>query len=185
MPTSWNTVIFKFRLIFATIRCFVEAHWSVFLLLPRINGLPQTPKTYGSLVPTLGRKNQAKFENDCISRSGHRFKITQPNLMILVSFSSVEDALSNDVNKYDILSSQGIKNPLFCFFGGHPVYSVPPKILRRTKTEWFNCCFISFYINFVRNTVSMSKYIIINPQNKFGNSSLTDFISLDIVYPTL
>ena len=45
----------------------------------------------------IGRKNQAKFENDCISRSGHRFKITQPNLMILVSFSSAEDALSNDV----------------------------------------------------------------------------------------
>ena len=28
---------------------------------------------------------------------GHRIKITQPNLMILVSFSSAEDALSNDV----------------------------------------------------------------------------------------
>ena len=49
----------------------------------------------------IGRKNQAKFENDCISRSGHIFKITQPNLMIWVSFSSTEDALSNDANKYD------------------------------------------------------------------------------------
>ena len=29
----------------------------------------------------IGGKNQAKFENDCISRSGHRFKIAQPNLM--------------------------------------------------------------------------------------------------------
>ena len=36
--------------------------------------------------------------------------------MILVSFSSVEDALSNDVNKYDIFSSQGTENPLFHFF---------------------------------------------------------------------
>ena len=45
----------------------------------------------------IGRKNQAKVENGCISRSGHRFKITQPNLMIKVSFSSAEDALSNDV----------------------------------------------------------------------------------------
>ena len=36
--------------------------------------------------------------------------------MILVSFSSVEDALSNDVKKYEIFSSQGTENPLFCFF---------------------------------------------------------------------
>ena len=27
----------------------------------------------------IGRKNQAKFENDYISRNGHGFKITQPN----------------------------------------------------------------------------------------------------------
>ena len=47
----------------------------------------------------IGRKNQAKFENDCISRNWHRIKITQTNLMILVSFSSAKDALSNDVKK--------------------------------------------------------------------------------------
>ena len=47
----------------------------------------------------IGHKNQAKFENDCISRSGHRFKITQPNSMILVSFSSAEDDLANYVKK--------------------------------------------------------------------------------------
>ena len=53
MPTSWNTVIFKFRLIFATdvrrivsgempsIRCFGEAHWSVATKETQINGLPQ------------------------------------------------------------------------------------------------------------------------------------------------
>ena len=64
----------------------------------------------------IGRKYQPKFENDCISRSGHRFKITQPNLMILVSFSSAENALSNDVfNKYDISSSQN--SPFRIFFG--------------------------------------------------------------------
>ena len=64
----------------------------------------------------IGRKNQAKFENDCISRSGHRFKIPQPNLMILVLFSFAEDALSNDVTKYEIFSSQGTENPPFRFF---------------------------------------------------------------------
>ena len=42
--------------------------------------------------------------------------MTQPNLMILVSFSSAEDALSNDVQKYDIFSSQGTENPPFRFF---------------------------------------------------------------------
>ena len=64
----------------------------------------------------IGRKNQAKFENDCISKIGHRFKITEPNIMILVSFSSAEDALSIDVRKYNTFSSQGTENPPFRFF---------------------------------------------------------------------
>ena len=42
----------------------------------------------------IGRKNQAKLENYCIARSEHRFKITQPNLMIMVSFSSVENCFN-------------------------------------------------------------------------------------------
>ena len=71
----------------------------------------------------IGRKNHAKFENDSISRYGHRIKITQPNLMILISFSFAEDALSNDVNKYDIFSSQGTENSPFRFLG-HPVYTI-------------------------------------------------------------
>ena len=59
--------------------------------------------TYGLFVLSrqnsslIGHKYPAKFENDCISRSVHRFKITQPNLTILVSFSSAEYVLSNDV----------------------------------------------------------------------------------------
>ena len=36
--------------------------------------------------------------------------------MILVSFSSAEDALSNDVTKYNTFSSQGTENPSFPFF---------------------------------------------------------------------
>ena len=70
----------------------------------------------------IGRKNQAKFENDCIARSGHRFKITQPNLKILVSFSSAKDALSNKFNKYIYITLLGRKVLPFRFFGGHPVY---------------------------------------------------------------
>ena len=46
---------------------------------------------HNSLI--IGRKNQAKFENYCVSRNGLRIKITQPNSMILASFSSAEDAL--------------------------------------------------------------------------------------------
>ena len=42
----------------------------------------------------ISRKNQAKFK-----RWLHRIKITQPHLKILVSFSSAEYALSNDVYK--------------------------------------------------------------------------------------
>ena len=36
--------------------------------------------------------------------------------MIFVSFSSAEDALTNDVKKYDTFSSQGTENLPFCFF---------------------------------------------------------------------
>ena len=36
--------------------------------------------------------------------------------MILISFSSAEDVLSNDVKKCDIFSSQSTENPPFCFF---------------------------------------------------------------------
>ena len=37
--------------------------------------------------------------------------------MILVSFSSAEDALFNDVKKYDTFRSQGTENLPFRFFG--------------------------------------------------------------------
>ena len=52
----------------------------------------------------------------------YRIKITQPNLMILVSFSSVEDALSNDVKKKKkLLAHKVLKILPFHFFGGHRV----------------------------------------------------------------
>ena len=70
-----------------------------------------------NLCRLIGRKNQAKFENDCVSRNGHRIKTTQPNSMILVSFSSAEDALFNDVKKCDTFRSQGTENPPFRFLG--------------------------------------------------------------------
>ena len=57
----------------------------------------------------IRRKNPVKFENDCISRNGRRIKSTEPNLMILVSFSSAEDALSNDVKNIPLLECKVLK----------------------------------------------------------------------------
>ena len=87
--------------------CFGEAHWSVSTKETRFNGIPQCIimkgySRHNSLL--IGRKNQAKFDNDRISRNGHRIKTTQPNLMMLVSFSSAEDVWSNDVNRYTLLA---------------------------------------------------------------------------------
>ena len=102
-----------------SIRRPVEANCSVFLLLPRINGLPQKHCMEGLSrhnSPLIRRKNPTKFENDRISRNGHRIKITQPNWMIKASFSSAEDAPSNDVKIYNTFSSQCTENPPFRFF---------------------------------------------------------------------
>ena len=76
----------------------------------------------------IGRKYQAKFENDCISRIGHRFKITQPNLMIMVSVSSAGDALSFNVKNMTFLARKVLKNPPFRSFFGTPGIMV--RILR-------------------------------------------------------
>ena len=62
------------------------------------------------------RKHQAKFGNDCVSRNGHRIKITQPNSMILVSFYSAEDALFKDEKKISHFSILKIR--LFFWGGG-------------------------------------------------------------------
>ena len=103
MPISWNTVIFKFRWIFATderrIMSGIAFHYNAlgnpvepgFFCWHGSMGFPQhtTMKGHSQHNPSLiGRKNQAKFENDCVLTNGHRIKITQSNLMILVSFSS-------------------------------------------------------------------------------------------------
>ena len=46
--------------------------------------------------------------------------------MILVSFSSAEDVLSNNVKKYDMFGLQGTENPPFRFFLGHTIF-IPKK----------------------------------------------------------
>ena len=110
-----------------SIWCLVEAHCAVFLLLPRIIGLPQ--KTIWQLCPdtilrssVAGRKNSAKFENDCISRNGHRIKFTQPNLMILVSFSSTENLMM--YKNITRLARKVLKIPRSAFFWTPGISSV-------------------------------------------------------------
>ena len=99
MTISWNTVIFKFRWIFATDQrwivagtnlpygVFVEVRWSVATKETRNNGLPQDDvhvwivcldKILRSSVPKI----QRNLKNDRISWNDHRIKITQPNLKI-------------------------------------------------------------------------------------------------------
>ena len=135
MPISWNTVIFKFRLIFVTDEWrFVkgQAFHTVFCGSPLIRvsfvAMDQwaSPKHLLEALSRhnsslISRKNQAKFENDCISRSGHRFKITQPNSMILVSFSSGENALSNDAKYITRFARKVYWKTAVPLFMGHPV----------------------------------------------------------------
>ena len=62
-------------------------------------------------------QKSSEILNDCISRNGRRIKSTEPNLIILVSFSFAEDALSNDVKIYTTFRMQDTENPPFRFLG--------------------------------------------------------------------
>ena len=138
MTISWNTVIFKFCWIFATDERRIVAgqtFHTVFCGCPLIHGNKRNTEQWASTgqrmdclsrqnSSLIGPKNLAKFENCCIARSVHGFKITQPNLTILVSSSSAENVLFNDVKKYDIFDLQGTENPPFRVFGGHAVFRV-------------------------------------------------------------
>ena len=111
-------------------------------LLPWINGLPQNtvwkaffPRHNSSLI---SRKNQAKFENYCISRRWHRFIITQPNLMILVSLSSAENASSNAVKNLTFVARKVLNIPHSASFG-------TPSIQTRPELWTLNHAFPDFY----------------------------------------
>ena len=143
MPISWNTVIFKFRLIFATDErrivsakafhmVFCEAHWSqwchirpfsaytvsfvMFVDTDQWASPKHLMKGHSHNFSLIGRKTRAKFENDCVSKNGHRIKITQPNSMILVSFSSAENVYKN----MTLLGQMVLKICRSAFFG-HPL----------------------------------------------------------------
>ena len=129
MPISWNTVIFKFRSIFATnerrvmsgiafhCNALGESCWTVFLLLTRNNGLPKTQQ-WKPIPNIILRSSVAKIKrnlNDCVLTNGHKIKITQSNIMILVSFSSAGVAWFEDVKRYGTFRLQATENLPFRF----------------------------------------------------------------------
>ena len=120
-------------------------------------GFHKTP--YGRFVPTqfFAHRSQKSSEiwNDCISRNGHRIKITQPKLMILVSFSSAEYAWSYDMKKHYTFSSQGTENPPFRFFLDtryrHNRGFYRPASRRNLQVMMWSPIFIANYINKKKN----------------------------------
>ena len=96
---------------------FEKAHWSV--STKETAFISRNGHMKAIWFPTqstlIGRRNQAKFENHCVSRNAHRIKIAQPNSMILVSFSSAEDALFN-VKNIKILDCRVLKICRSTFF---------------------------------------------------------------------
>ena len=118
--------------------------FTVLLLLTRINGHPQntTMKGHSQHNPSLiGRKNQAKFENDCVSTNGHRIKITQSNLMILVSFSSAGVAWFEDVKRYGTFRSQATENLPFRFLWAP---GITPHLVPPIRPDYFQLCTWNF-----------------------------------------
>ena len=177
MPISWNTLIFKFHLIFATNdRRIVYREWPFICPFStfdadqwasqkhHMKGLSQCNSTL------IGCKNQANCENDCVSRNGDRIKFTQQNLLILVSFSSAEDALFNDVQKKcDTFSLQGTENLPSRFFGGTPGTCSSHCIQFLYWIEIYQMCFNTFY--YYNNCITSTAHI------KFSLSliSVTEF----------
>ena len=130
MTISWNTVIFKFRWIFGTDERRILSRQTIHTSscgsqLFRVSFVATDQRTstktpYGRFVPPQFTADPSQKSNKIWKwtyfKNGHRIKITQPNWMIKASFSSAEDAPSNDVKKYNTFSSQCTENPPFRFF---------------------------------------------------------------------
>ena len=83
-----------------------------------VEAFHKTP--WGRSVPTQVFAHRSEKSSEIskwlyFKKNGHSIKITQPNLMILVSFSSADDTLSNDIKKHNTFSSQSTENPPFRF----------------------------------------------------------------------
>ena len=133
MTISWNTVIFKFRLMFATGERRIVAGQTLHMVFcgsPLIRGNKRNTeqllnwivcpdKILRSSVPKIQRNvKMTVFQEVCIDSE----LITQPNLTILVSFSSAEDVLSNDVKNMTFLACKVLKICRSAFFGTCSIY---------------------------------------------------------------
>ena len=80
---------------------------------------------YGSQkshYPWLKRhENEEKIDNDYVLRNDHRIKTTQPISMILVSFFSEDNVLSNEIKICYIFEYEITKITRSAFFFWHPV----------------------------------------------------------------
>ena len=62
-------------------------------------------------------ENEEKIDNDYVLRNYNWIKTTQPISMILVSFFSEDNVLSDEIKICYIFEYQRIENQVFCIFG--------------------------------------------------------------------
>ena len=62
-------------------------------------------------------ENEEKIENDTVLKNYHRIKTTQPISMILVSFLSEHNVLSDEIEECYIFEYQSNENRAFHFLG--------------------------------------------------------------------
>ena len=67
-------------------------------------------------------ENEDKIDNDYVLRNDHWIKLTQPISMILVSFFSEDNVLSDEIKLCYIFKYQSFKKIEHSAFLGHPVY---------------------------------------------------------------
>ena len=70
-------------------------------------------------------KNDEEIDNDYVLRNDHSINITQPVSMILVSFFSEDNVLSDEINVCYIFKYQSNENLAFCFFGTPGIFHMP------------------------------------------------------------
>ena len=68
-------------------------------------------------------KNEEKIDNDRVLKNDYRIITTQPISMILVSFFSEDNVLSDEIKICYIFEYQSNGNQAFCFFGTPGVYT--------------------------------------------------------------
>jgi len=101
--------------------CHWEAHWSIStkdMQFNRIYGYITMKGIHDINVGLLGAKVKQKSQMTVFQEMGIESNLPQPNLMILVSFSSAEDALSNGIKIFlkNTFRSQCTENLPFRFF---------------------------------------------------------------------